>query len=65
MNGNAKWIGFVVGALAIVFSLIGASPWASKREVEEMKGGILRELVELRNDVREIRRLLGGAQGWQ
>lgn len=64
MNGHAKTIGAVLLALGVLFTFISGVPWASKAEVSEIKGNILRELSALREDIKEIRRLLGGGREW-
>lgn len=59
LNGTGQTIvGLVIAALLVLFAFLNGIPWASKSEVAALKTDVLRELTELKTDVREIRRLL-------
>ena len=56
MNGRRSAVlGAVVLALVTIFALMAGVPWDRKGSAAEVKADILRELDDIKRDVREIR----------
>jgi len=59
MNGaRPAVLGAVLLALAAIFSLINGIPWERRGAAAEVKADVLRELSDIRTDIREIRDML-------
>jgi hypothetical protein len=51
-------VGAVLLALAAIFGLLNGVPWDRKGAAAEVKADVLREISDMRTDIREIRDLI-------